>query len=249
MQILVHHVREARLCVARVTARRRAVVIDLLLQILGSVPDEDPSPMLRERFRAALAGFAERGEAPVVAPAEPVIRHGRMSPFRRYLAQAAAAVLVAATAFMGGRLSVREPEIAELRGEVSALRELVTASVVDRSSAATRIEGLNLARQVESPDDDLLSLLLVTLNSDPNVNVRLAAVGALGHYPDNEWLRGELVESLAVQTSPLVQISMIELLVTLRERRAVGVFRALSEREGTLDAVRKSALWGMQQMI
>ena len=166
--------------------------------------------------------------------------------------RAAAAVLLVAAGFGAGRLSLpghRADDIAGLQEEVSQLKDMVAASLVNQGSAGERMQGLSLASQVEDPDEQFLSLLVVTLNTDPDVNVRLAAIDALTHFRQNDWVRGELVRSLSTQSSPLVQISLIELLVALDEQQAVGVMRALSEDENVLDTVKKRARWGMQQMI
>ena len=129
------------------------------------------------------------------------------------------------------------------------MREMVTNALSNQSSAIERLQGLTMCRQISDPDKQFLSLLLLTLNADSNVNVRLAAVDALKKYSDDLWVRNELVKSLSLQTSPLVQISMIELLADIREQKALDIFRTLINDQQSIEAVKNRARWGIQQMI
>jgi hypothetical protein len=108
-------------------------------------------------------------------------------------------------------------EIASLSNNVNNLNKVVMASLLNQSSAADRISGLSKTSQLTNVDTQFYSTLLLLLNSDPNVNVRLAAVNALTNFADNEYVRRELVIALGLQSSPLVQISLIDLLASIKE--------------------------------
>ncbi|MBT4485396.1 MAG: hypothetical protein HOC71_17155 [Candidatus Latescibacteria bacterium] len=140
-------------------------------------------------------------------------------------------------------------EMAQLREEVHEMRQLVTKSLIDQPSAIKRLHGLSMSSYVKDPDEQFLSLLLVILNSDPNINVRLAAVNALRTFCDSPWVRTELASSLSNQTSPLVQISLIDLLVEVQEQGAFAVFRALIDDQKSIEDVKKRAEWGINQII
>ena len=73
----------------------------------------------------------------------------------------------------------RPAEISDLRQEVQSMRQTLAVSLLDQSSASERLRGVNLSVNTEKPDSGLIEALLNTLNNDPNVNVRLAAVDAL----------------------------------------------------------------------
>jgi HEAT repeat protein len=144
---------------------------------------------------------------------------------------------------------IKDMEIANLRQEVTQMRELVTISMLSQSSAIDRLQGVSMSREVGNPDDRLLDALIRTMETDPNVNVRLAAVDALGKYGDREWIRKALVISLKSQSSPLVQVSLIDLLVDLREPRAKGILTSLAADENSPEPVRKRARAGLEKMI
>ena len=121
------------------------------------------------------------------------------------------------------------------------MRQLVTLSLLNQSSANERLRGVYMSRDIAEPDDKFLSALVSTLNSDPNVSVRLAAVDALHQFSDFPEVRTDLVTSLPGQTSPLVQISLIDTLVRLRERRALDAFKTIAEDPRSIEPVKKRA--------
>lgn len=114
-------------------------------------------------------------------------------------------------------------EIVQLQSDVNNLNQVMMASLLNESSAMDRINGLTMTGQLtatgqlKDADRQFFSTLLLLLNSDSNVNVRLAAVNALANFADNDYVRHELVKSLNLQSSPLVQISLIDLLASIRE--------------------------------
>ncbi|QKG54632.1 HEAT repeat domain-containing protein [Hymenobacter sp. BRD67] len=58
-----------------------------------------------------------------------------------------------------------------------------------------------------------------------------------------------LVEALPLQTDPNVQITLIDALVTLREKRAVPQLEELARQPEVLPAVRQQAESGLGQLI
>jgi HEAT repeat protein len=86
------------------------------------------------------------------------------------------------------------------------------------------------------------------LNRDPNVNVRLAAVDALYLFYDHPEVKEGLIHSLAGQTSALVQMSLVNLLVEIRERRAVEALERLIQDQNLNPKVKKRAEMGLTQL-
>ncbi|NLA75417.1 MAG: HEAT repeat domain-containing protein, partial [Deltaproteobacteria bacterium] len=85
-------------------------------------------------------------------------------------------------------------------------------SILDQASVTERIRGLTMTSQLKNTDKEFYSTLLLILNSDSDVNVRMAAMNALANFTGNEYVRRELVKSLGLQLSSLVQVSLIDLL-------------------------------------
>ena len=151
-----------------------------------------------------------------------------------------------------GRWSMEKPrqdgELARLRDEVGGLRELLTLSLLQQQSASERLRGVSWSSQVQQPEEAVLSALLQTLNSDPNVNVRLAALDALQRVSNLQGVREGLLQALEKQKSPLVQITLIDWLVESKERRAVDLLTRISEEAQFQPKVRERARWGLRQL-
>ena len=100
------------------------------------------------------------------------------------------------------------------------MRQLVTLSLLQQQSAAERLRGETWSYQTESSDMEVLGALLRTLNTDPNVNVRLAAIDAVRNFSGSPVAKRGLVQALPKQTSPLVQVALVEALVELKQTDA-----------------------------
>ena len=128
------------------------------------------------------------------------------------------------------------------------MKEMITLALLQQSSASERLRGVHWSYQLEQPDREVLSALLRALDSDPNVNVRLAAVDALHQFASDAVVRKGLLRALGEQKSPLVQIELINLMVELKERESVSVLRQLSQDQELNPAVRERAEWGLQRL-
>ena len=80
------------------------------------------------------------------------------------------------------------------------------------------------------------------MNSDKNVNVRLAAINALSEMMDkNEKIKTELIQSLSVQENPLLQISLIQVLTESGVKEAKDEIESISNNENTDKQVKEIA--------
>jgi HEAT repeat protein len=139
-------------------------------------------------------------------------------------------------------------EVKRLDTEVQTLRQTVALSLLERQSATSRLEGISWSSRVEHPDNDLVSALLSTLNSDPNINVRLSALDAVEKFSSDPAVRKSLVESIPRQDSPLVQIALIDAVVHMRDNTAATELRKLTGDQEVNAAVRQRAQWGLQKL-
>jgi HEAT repeat protein len=90
--------------------------------------------------------------------------------------------------------------------------------------------------------------LLDALMHDPNVNVRLASVDALRRFAERENVRRGALDALPRQTSPLVQIALIDFLVEVSGRESAASLRNLSQDPMLDPTVRERAVWALQQV-
>jgi hypothetical protein len=207
---------------------------------LGSMPDEDPSLGMRTRFYDSLRAWRKQESE----------RRQRFWWIRHPAFQAASAVAIlivgVATGYLvRGRDTV---EVSQLRGEVYNMRQLVALSLLQQQSASDRLRGVNFAYRVEQSDPQVLSALLTTVNHDPSTNVRLAAVDALRNFTDNPIGRKGLVQALAKQESPLVQIAIVDQIVELHEKSAAPAVQFLLASDNLNPEVRQRAQWALKQL-
>jgi hypothetical protein len=152
-----------------------------------------------------------------------------------YQRLAIAAGLVVCGFFIGYLLQSNsgQKEVAELTEQVRDMKEMMMLSLLEKESAAQRLKAVSLTNEMDQVSDKVTNALFATLNSDENVNVRLAALDALKPYVRDSNVRSGLVASISKQDSPLVQVAMAELMVALQEKKSVDALKQLLENENT----------------
>jgi hypothetical protein len=203
---------------------------------LAVLPCEEPGGSLRERFEDSLRAY----------------REGMNTAPRRWsawqLAAAAAILAVGIGAGYGLRPDRGGEEVAELRGEVASMREMVALSLLQQSSASERLRGVSWANRSEPTDGKVLDALVTAVNHDTNVNVRLAAVDAMRAFAGSPAARQAMVDSLSRQDAPLVQVALIDWLVDVKDRNATGGLRELASDTSVNDGVKQRAQWALERL-
>ena len=87
--------------------------------------------------------------------------------------------------------------------------------------------------------------LIETMNTDDNANVRLAAVDALSEFADEDKVRKALINGLATQDKAVVQIALINLMVRLKENRAIEPLKKIIEDDNSIEVVKDEAHFGV----
>ena len=220
--------------------------LDETWQILGTVPADRPdSAAMRARFDATVQGYQHGLRVEAAGP-------GRFARMRTYGLQFAAAAAVLVLGVSIGRQTARppaaDPQLAMLREELRDMRQMVTLSLLQQQSASERLKGVSFTSQIDQPGGEVTLALLDTLMHDPNVNVRLATIDALKRFAGGENVRRGVLEALARQTSPLVQIALIDYVVETNDRGAADTLRRLSSDPMLDQAVRGRATQALQQI-
>jgi hypothetical protein len=211
---------------------------------LALLPEQQPSPALRARFYQRLNKLQ---------PTPACVTPKRFSAWKfGPLPQLAAGLLIFVLGLYLGRVQFDERahvnEIAQMRSQVQSLREMVALSLLDRQSATSRLEGVSWSSQVDRPNSELLSALLLALNHDSNVNVRLSSLDALERFTKNAAVRQALIDSIQRQDSPLMQIALIDSLVHIRNHAAAQELKKLTADASLNPVVRQRAAWGLQKL-
>ena len=218
---------------------------------LEVMPEEEPSPALKGRFYAMLDAFKVEQKRE---------RHReklngwviRFWPRRPVFQMSFAVTLLVVGLLVGYQVATgisRNGELGQLRDEIQSMRQAFTLSLLSQSSSSERLRGVSWSTRVDQPTESLLAALMNTLNSDPDVNVRLAAADALLLFSERPNIRESLIQSLTDQTSPLLQIAIIDLLVQVKEDRALNALRRLLEDQRLDSAVKQHAEKSIEELI
>jgi anti-sigma factor RsiW len=224
---------------------------------LASLPVEQPSPALRARFDSMLESYQEgRWEkANLVSERNKFFGLGDLLRWVRTPTLSAAwACVLLILGFLGGRYIDRDSsntentrKLAELQGELHKTSQLVAISLLQQQSPSERLRGVDWSTRV-TPDPQILDALQHTLRYDSSVDVRLAALDALGRYGHEPQVSRALVDALDTQQSPLVQVALIDVLVDLHESNAIEPLKKLQEGTNVDPTVRKHADWGIKRL-
>ena len=216
---------------------------------------------MRARFDAMMVDAAKSGpgdaeSAPL--PATPPSARARTSRWMRrhrtvrpLLQACAAAILVVVGIQVGRQMApppVTAPDVTALRDEVRDLRQMMTISLMQQQSVTERLKGVSWSSQLDQPGNEVVSALIDTLMHDGNVNVRLASIDALKRFAERDVVRNATVRALDTQTSPLVQMALIDFVVETQDRKALDTLRRLSHDDMTNEAVRARASWGIDHL-
>lgn len=120
-------------------------------------------------------------------------------------------------------------QLADLSVEVRDLKETLVLTMMNQTSAVERIKAVNMVSEFETTNTNIIENLFKALNTDNNDNVRLLALETLLKYSDNPDVRQGIVNSITMQTSPMIQLRLTEVMVALDEKRAADEFKKLLE--------------------
>lgn len=117
-------------------------------------------------------------------------------------------------------------ELKQLHSEVLDLKKAAMFTMLKDQSSSDRIQAVGYADEISDPDQNVIEVLVNTLNHDKNVNVRMAAAYALSKYAGEKAVSDSLVSSLSLQTDPILQVTLINILA---ERKVKSAFRPIQE--------------------
>ncbi len=177
-------------------------------------------PTCAEEFRELGDMWTALGDLPQEAPRPGVAlalqARLRPRPWRRWPLLAAALLLLVLGYGLGRRASVPE----------------ATPALFRQPSAGGRLTAIAMLTPDQGPSP--VEALLDLVAKDPDPRVRLSAVEALYLYGEEAGRNGRLTQALRTQSEPRVQMALVDLMVALREKRAVEALKRLL-REGRLD--------------
>lgn len=203
---------------------------------LGQIEAPAPSPAMDARFDAALTGYLAGSSKQTSRTFQVPI--WLSLNWKMGLAFSLVGLMLGFVIF---RNPTQQTELSALTNEVQDMKKVMMLTLIKQPGAQQRIKAVSLAREFVEVDDKVIQVLGNTLQSDDNVNVRLAAIDALLSYWDNATARKVMVESIAFQSSPIVQSAIADAMLSLREKQAIGAFEQLIN-EDEINEVVKSKI-------
>jgi hypothetical protein len=181
------------------------------------------------------------------------LKKGKVIFFQPALYRVAAAV---ALVVIGGGIGFwisnqnrQAEELAAMRREMEATKQALMLMLDNQQSASQRVLGATVAyNEIEKADDEVVNALINAMNEDPNTNVRMAALEALGKFHTQPHVRKALIASLSTQKDPMVQIALIRLMVEMKEKGITKELERISTDEETLEAVKDEAHAGLLRL-
>jgi hypothetical protein len=203
----------------------------------------EPSVSLKKNFNELLEQETRNKESKTVF-------------FQPAVYRVAAAIAFLVVAGVGGYWVVENQQqtqqqaqrIEEMEKEMRATKQLMMAMMNNDQSASQRMTGVAVAYKFEKADDEIVKVLVKTMHEDPNTNVRMAALEALGKFHEEPRVRKELIHSLSIQKDPMVQIALIQLLVTIKEKSVMNDLERITKDKNTMKAVKDEAYSGILKL-
>jgi flagellar basal body-associated protein FliL len=209
-------------------------------QAMNQSPDIESGRPMKARFLDMLGEEIQQN------------RKGRQVFFQPSVLRIAAAVALVlsgvAIGFWVNKSQQHDMEIAALKKQMEATKQMMMAMIENPQSASKRMQGVNVALTIESADNDVVNALVKTMNEDPNSNVRLAALEALSKFQHEPIVRSSLIRSLGTQEDPVVQIALIQLLVKMKEKGVVNGLNNIINDSTSIQAVKDEAHTGILRL-
>ncbi|MBL7876726.1 MAG: HEAT repeat domain-containing protein [Cyclobacteriaceae bacterium] len=213
-----------------------------VIQAMDSASALEPSGKLKAAFEKAL-------EEELAGIQSKKIRPLYLSPLvYRIAAGFALVILSVGIGYWVIKNQERERELADLRKQVEDNRNMMLAMIDNQQSASQRMKGVSVAYEFERADDEIVSILVKTMNEDVSTNVRLAALEALSKFMDENRVRTSLIQSLSQQKDPVVQIALIQLLVKMKEKGVIDQLEKITKDASTMKAVKDEAYSGILKL-
>ncbi|MEM8765077.1 MAG: HEAT repeat domain-containing protein [Bacteroidota bacterium] len=219
----------------------------ILFGAIAAEKVEVPSGNLRNVFLKDLE--EAKAEAVKVVP---LTQTKEKSNWASNLLKVAASVALLVASFQMGGFFEKEKSnqsLETLQSESLVMKQQVMLSLMENQSASKRIQGVNYIEEIPNPDEAIVTALSQRMLNDENDNVRLTALEALARFAANDMVKDVFIKALEKEKNPSIQILIIDILVSIQEKRAVAPMQKLLEQEDTQPFIKKQIQTGLPKII
>jgi hypothetical protein len=214
-----------------------------VMKLISNDEMEKPDDSLRINFYHMLHSEIKKSEVKI---SKKDLSFTKWYNITSYRIAAAIALLICGT-FMGLFIrpgfnnSSASNELKQLHSEVTDLKKAAIFTMLNQESSSDRIQAVGYATDLGNADENVIDVLVKTLNTDKNVNVRMAAAYALSKFTYQHTVTDSLVKSLSQQTEPILQVALINILAERKEKSALRPIQEIIANKSTLKEVREVA--------
>ncbi|WP_226294158.1 HEAT repeat domain-containing protein [Aquimarina algicola] len=221
--------------------------LQTVFEAINNEPTEVPDNSLREGFEKML----EEEKQKINTPKTISLHQNRKNYWKKPLQIAAAIALLVSGYFLGKNQNTEAftQEIAVLEDEKLKMKETMTISLIQNESASKRLQAVSYAEEFTKPGNEILNALINKMHYDDHINVRLAAAEALVKFADKEIVRKAFINALNTEQDPSLQIELIQILVSIQEKRAIPSMEKLLQEEEVPDYVKDQVKIGLPSLI
>lgn len=140
-------------------------------------------------------------------------------------------------------------DLVVISNELKDVKEMMMLTMLKNESTPDRLKAVKMSEELDDASEEVTNALLKTLNNDKSVNVRLAALESLYQYAENPTVREGLIRSIRNQNSPMVQMSLAEMMAALQEKRSVKEFEKLLRSNRSPEEVKEKIKSSIQPLM
>ncbi len=216
--------------------------LEELRTLLNVFEDESvrvPSHSLQTNFFEQLE-LEKQDDSKVVSIESASIK--RKNNWSNNLLKIAASVALLIGAYFLGKQQQEQKfnsEIAVLMNESLSMKQTAMLSLMGNKSASKRIQGVNFIDEFTNPDEAIVNALADRMLHDENTNVRRTAVEALSEFTTSETVKNNFIKALKIEKDPGIQITIIQVLGKIQEKKAIVPMQYLLEHEDTQPYVKE----------
>lgn len=223
-------------------------------QDLAAIETPEPSDAMETNFNAMLQNFKESEarqgiKVKLLSRLQQLWRQPTAWPLSYQLVVVLMSFFCGYMVFWQGKGAQQDKQLAALSGQVNELKQMTMLAMLENPSASERIKAVSYTEELDKADQQVITALLTTLNSDPNVNVRLTTLEALAKLADHPEVREGLIRSVTQQESPLMQSAIADVMLKLQEKRAVKPLKKLLKDPALNDGVREKLTETINSLI
>lgn len=211
--------------------------------LLDDVPVPGPSQAMNDQFNAMLLSFKNETQQKSAQSLVSLVIEFLQNMWPNHLAAKSlmAAMMTLVTFFSGYWLSTSKNYhqlIAQQEHKINGLQTDMMLALIEKKSPVERLKAVSISQEIKENNSQIIEALLKTLKEDENDNVRLASLEALIPFVGDANVRLGLVESIRFQPSPLVQMALADVMVSLQEKRSIDALKELIENENTPNEIK-----------